>query len=69
MTSTRQTETVIGHEVERMFGEISAKRGELCTNPVTCGEFVYGLDPIEKQKEAACKRAPGTGISCAERPT
>ena len=42
---------LIGREVERMFGEISAKRGDLCTNPVTGGGFVYGLDPLRLQKK------------------
>jgi hypothetical protein len=56
MANTKLNETLIGREVERLFGEISAKRGDLCENPVTGGEFVYGLDPIKKQKEAACKR-------------
>jgi hypothetical protein len=42
--------------VERLFGEISAKRGDLCRNPVTGGEFVYGYDSIKRQKDAAYKR-------------
>jgi hypothetical protein len=33
--------------------EISAKRGELCENPVTGGEFVCGFDPIRLQKKIA----------------
>jgi len=53
MASTQLNETLIGREVERLFGEISAKRGELCTNPVTGGEFVYGFDPIRLQKKIA----------------
>ena len=56
MASTQLNETLIGREVERLFGEISAKRGDLCWNPVTGAEFVYGLDPIKKQKEAAYRR-------------
>jgi hypothetical protein len=56
MACTKLSETPIGQEVERLFGEISAKRGDLCTNPVTGGDFVYGLDPIEQQKNAAYKR-------------
>ena len=56
MASTRQTETPIRRDVERLFGEISAKRGDLCTNPVTGGEFVYGFDSIKRQKDAAYKR-------------
>jgi hypothetical protein len=49
-------EAPITREVERSFDEISAKRGDLCTNPVTGGEFVYGFDSIKRQKDAAYKR-------------
>jgi hypothetical protein len=56
MASIKQNETLPRREVERLFAEISAKRGDLCENPVTGGEFVYGFDPIERQKEAAYKR-------------
>ena len=53
MASTKVSETLIRREVERLFGEISAKRGDLCENPVTGGEFVYGFDPIRLQKKIA----------------
>ena len=56
MGSINETETSIRREVERLFGEISAKRGDLCENPVTGGEFVYGYDSIKRQKDAAYKR-------------
>ena len=56
MASTQVNETLVRREVERMFGKISAKRGDLCTNPVTGGDFVYGLDPIKLQKDDAYKR-------------
>jgi hypothetical protein len=56
MASSKLTETLIRRDVERIFGEISAERGELCTNPVTGGEFVYGFDSIKRQKDAAYKR-------------
>src|ERR1700751_3867311 len=56
MANIRVSETLVGREVEGLFGEISAKRGDLCTNPVTGGDFVYGRDPIEEQKDAAYKR-------------
>ena len=56
MGSINETETSIRREVERLFGEISAKRGDLCTNPVTGGEFVYGCDLMKRQKDAAYKR-------------
>src|SRR5262245_19996902 len=46
MGSINETETAMRREVERLFDKISAKRGDLCTNPVTGGEFVYGFDPI-----------------------
>jgi len=53
MAKSKLNETAIGREVERLFGEISAKRGDLCTNPVTGGDFVYGFDPIQLQKKIA----------------
>ena len=56
MARSKLSETLIGREVERLFGEISAKRGDICWNPVTGEEFVYGVDPIEQQKEAAYRR-------------
>jgi hypothetical protein len=43
----------IEREVDRLFGEIDAKRGSLCVNPVTRGGFVWGDDPIAPQKKAA----------------
>src|SRR5262249_4644813 len=56
MANTKPNETLMRREVERMFGEISAERGDLCTNPVTGGDFVYGFDSIKRQKDAAYKR-------------
>jgi hypothetical protein len=56
MANIKPAETQIAREVERLFGEISAERGDLCTNPVTGGEFVYGVDSIKRQKDAAYKR-------------
>jgi hypothetical protein len=53
MASSKLSENLMGREVERLFGEISAKRGDLCTNPVTGGDFVYGSDPIQLQKKMA----------------
>src|SRR6516225_5188040 len=53
MANSNLIESPIRREVERLFGEISAKRGDLCTNPVTGGEFVYGFDPIRLQKRIA----------------
>ena len=56
MASSKLSETLIGREVERLFDQISARHGDLCWNPVTGEEFVYGVDPIKKQKEAAYRR-------------
>ena len=53
MASSNLIESPIRREVERLFREISAERGDLCTNPVTGGEFVYGFDPIRLQKRIA----------------
>src|ERR1700716_4008754 len=39
--------------VDRLFGEIKAKRGEHCDNPVTGGGFIWGIDPIATQKTEA----------------
>jgi hypothetical protein len=40
-------------QVDRLFSEIKAKYGECCTNPVTGGGFVWGIDPITTQKKEA----------------
>ena len=42
--------------VDRLFGEIKAKHGECCDNPVTGGGFVWGIDPIATQKKEAIVR-------------
>jgi hypothetical protein len=39
--------------VDQLFNEIGAKHGEWCRNPVIGGGFVWGVDPIGEQKEAA----------------
>jgi hypothetical protein len=39
--------------VDRLFGEIKAKRGEYCDNPVTGGGFIWGIDRIGTQKSEA----------------
>ena len=53
MASSKLSETLIGREVERLFGQISARHGDLCWNPVTGAEFVYRVDPIGPQKKMA----------------
>ena len=50
MASSKLSENLVWREVERLFGEISATRGDLCTNPVTGGEFVYGLIQLNGRK-------------------
>ena len=56
MASSKLSEPLIRREVNHLFREISAQRGDLCTNPVTGGEFVYGFDSIGRQKDTAYKR-------------
>jgi hypothetical protein len=45
----------IEEQVDRLFGEIKAKakNRDFCINPVTGGQFIWGLDPIATQKRAA----------------
>ena len=53
MEPVKLSETLIGREVERLFNKTPVRHGKTCENPVTGGRFVYGVDPIEPQKEAA----------------
>ena len=53
MARSKLSETLIGREVERLFDQISARHGDLCWNPVTGEEFVYGVDPIGLRKKMA----------------
>ena len=53
MANIKLCETLIGREVERLFSELRACRGDLCKNPVTGAGFVYGVDPTGRQKKAA----------------
>jgi hypothetical protein len=50
---TTNCKTLIEKEVDRLFSEIKAKRGDQCVNPVTGGRFLWGEDPIEPQKRDA----------------
>jgi hypothetical protein len=56
MANIQESETLVGREVERLFGEISAKRGDLCTNPITGEQFIYDRFSIEHEKQAAYRR-------------
>jgi hypothetical protein len=53
MAAIKLSETLIGREVERLFSETTASHGEVYENPVLGTHFVYGVDPIEPQKEVA----------------
>jgi hypothetical protein len=46
-------ESPIEKFVDQLFNDIGVKRGECCCNPVTGGSFVWGVDPIAAQKNAA----------------
>ena len=50
---TTNCKTLIEKEVDRLFSEIKAKRGDQCVNPVTGGRFLWGDDPIGQQKKDA----------------
>jgi hypothetical protein len=45
--------SLIEQEVDRLFSEIDAVHGQLCRNPVHCGWFVWGVDPIAEQRHHA----------------
>ena len=45
--------SLIKSEVDRLFAERNATRGECWINPITAGGFVKGLDPIAEQKDDA----------------
>src|SRR5437870_1229989 len=47
--------TSIDMEVDRLFSEMLSQHDEMCRNPVTGAGFVRGLDPIEPQKQSACR--------------
>jgi hypothetical protein len=51
--STINFKSSIEELVDRLFSEIKAKRGQLCVNPVTGGNFVWGIDRISTQKKEA----------------
>jgi hypothetical protein len=52
---TTNCKSLIEKEVDRLFSEAKAKRGDFCVNPVTGGHFVWGEDPIEPQKRDAAR--------------
>ena len=54
MATTKLSDTLIGREVERLFGEISGNPEDICMDPVIGVPFLYG--DIEQQREAAYRR-------------
>ena len=45
----------IRKQVDRLFRQLHARRNDLCRNPVTGLQFVWGLDSISEQKREACR--------------
>jgi hypothetical protein len=45
----------IKKEVDRLFRQLHAKRGDNCRNPVTGAAFVWAVDSITEQKSSACR--------------
>ena len=41
------------NQVDRLFREIEQK--QICVNPITGAKWVSDVDPIEPQKQAACR--------------
>jgi hypothetical protein len=52
---TSSTECLIEREVDRLFNEMGATRGDYCRNPITGASFVWGVDPIGAQKRDAVR--------------
>jgi hypothetical protein len=53
MAWNRLSHTLIGSEVERVFDNISGQPGDICMNPVTGEQFIYGYYSMEHEKQAA----------------
>ena len=53
MPVTNLASKFVDREMERLFKQDPPVYGGFCRNPVTGGGYVGGLDPTEKQKEAA----------------
>jgi hypothetical protein len=56
MAWTKLSQTLIGSEVERVFDNISGGPGDICENPVTGQQFIYGYYSLEQEKRAAYRR-------------
>lgn len=55
MTVIQIAQRRVARQVEKLFAKIRGRYGEVCENPVTGSRYVYGVDPIEPQKEAAVR--------------
>ena len=53
MTDIEVASHRVDRELERLFKQHPPRYDQLCTNPVTGGLYVGGLDPIEEQIDAA----------------
>lgn len=49
------SKSLIAKEVDRLFRELAAPRETGVRNPVTGGEFLWGVDPIAVQKREAIR--------------
>jgi hypothetical protein len=52
---TTSKELLIVKDVDRLFNEMGATRGDYCRNPITGASFVWGVDPIGAQKRDAVR--------------
>jgi hypothetical protein len=52
---TIHSRSTIEKLVDREFANLVATRGEVCTNPIHSGHFVFGFDPITIQKKEAVR--------------
>ena len=50
---TKDSMSIIKSHVDRLFKDAAPRRGQLCENPVTGGNFVSGDDQISHQKRMA----------------
>ena len=44
---------LIEREVDRLFAQMHAVHGHVCRNPITGGNFAWGIDPTASQKRDA----------------
>jgi hypothetical protein len=56
MAWNRLSHTLIGSEVDRVFDNVFGQPGDICVNPITGGQFIYGYYSLEQEKHAAYRR-------------